>query len=140
MAVTSPHLQRVYAIFFQGRYLRAVGPRFRGGEFEWVDDAAEARLYGTPENLNKHLLQVARACPDGGPWPGIVQFTVGECNVIDCTERFNKARARANKAQATRDANLRSTYQAHADAEVSRLRAELSFAETRARRCKPADA
>ena len=131
-------IQRVYAITFRDRFLKKLGLRWRGGGFEWVDDLADARLYASEEALNKHLLQVARACPDGGPWPEVVELEVARTRVIDCRERFEKNRARANKAEATRNAGLMKRRADRVDADVARLREELRAAEERAARCKPA--
>lgn len=97
-------MSKAYAICYGTRYLRKVGNSESRG-IEWADTISEARMYASEEQLDRHLLQVARECPNGGPWPFIVEVEVTIARSILHDERFQKNRDRALKAEATRQAN-----------------------------------
>lgn len=120
---------KAFAICHNGSYLRKIA---WGGYFEWVGVISDARLYSSEESLNKHLLKVARTCPDKGPWPVVHEFDLVLVNKVDNSARFLKNRERAEKAEATRRANGEKYRQQEAQREVDRLEDQLRYAKQRA--------
>lgn len=121
---------REYAICWQGQYLRRVAG-YRS-DIEWTYDLPRARFYGDVVELDKHLLLAARGCPDGGPWPEVFEFEVTFIQKIDHSARFEKNRARAHKAEATRQANVGKVRQEEVQQEIERLERQLKWARERA--------
>jgi hypothetical protein len=122
---------KAYAICWRGKFLRKVGNSYNRG-FEWANSVADARMYGSEAELDKHLLAVARECPNGGPWPEVMEFRVTHARTVDHSARFEKNRERALKAEATRQANWNKVRQTDAQREIERLEAQLKYAKERA--------
>lgn len=122
---------KAFAISWCGKWLRKVGSSWGPG-LEWGNTVAEAKLYDSEKALDKHLLQVARSCRDGVPWPEVVEVDVVVARMIDHSERFQKNRERAAKAEATRRANFNKVREREAQEEIERLEQQLKRAKERA--------
>ena len=128
---TIDRMTTAYAICYGTRYLRKVGNSDSRG-IEWADTISEARMYASPEQLDRHLLQVARECPNGGPWPFVVEIEVKIVSAIVTDERFRKNRERALKAETTRQTNWNKIVQRNARQEIDRLEDQLRRAREQA--------
>lgn len=58
-------ITKAYAIKYDGKFLQKVRNSWSPG-FEWVNTISEARLYASESALDKHLLIIARSCPNDG--------------------------------------------------------------------------
>lgn len=123
---------KTYTISYRGKWLKGISSSWRGDGAEWTENVTEARMYSSEKALDKHLLQIARGCPDGGPWPDVHVFEITYVEQIDHSERFSRNRARAIKAQETFKKNWEKRRQAQAQEEIKRLEQQLKWAKERA--------
>lgn len=117
----------VYLISLSGQYLRKSVRS--NAPSEWSAVLSDAEIFGSRDLANARLTTAARDCGDEGPWPQIPQFELSAVRVIDCSDRLNKNRVRAKKAQLTRDTKLRAMFRAEEVARIERLRLELQRTE-----------
>lgn len=124
---------KAFAITFRGEYLRPARSSWSGGTGPtWSPTIAGAKLYSSEDELDKRLLEVARSCPIGGPWPEVCELEVTVVQKISHASRFEKNRARALKAAETFRANWDKRRQAEAQHEVARLEEQLRCTKARA--------
>lgn len=124
----------VYAIFYNGQYLRKVGWR---GSFEWVKTIDDARLYASQDRMKKDLSKVVNGCVSLSgsrpvKYPEVHVYTMTFTEALDQTEKFKKNRIRAEKAAITREANHYARMAKEAEDAVARAQRDLEYRQQQA--------
>jgi hypothetical protein len=119
----------VYAIFYDGQYLRKTGWH---NQFEWANSINDAKLYIAEEHTKKDMSKVVNGYVSSHrlqpvKYPEIHVYTMTFERSVDQTEKFKKNRERAEKAARTREANHYARMAEDAQKAVERAQKDLEF-------------
>jgi hypothetical protein len=86
-----------------GKWLRSKGQGGYGKS--WVDDLADAKLWGNPSAAKSRVTYWANNYPEFGV-PELVHITTATCNYLDQSERVEKASEKKKLSEARRKVSL----------------------------------